>query len=269
MDNKEPRKKFNLGDTLRERSRLFDADLPDDDIGEIWEDQKRMQAEDRKLEKDLREAKMKARELKKELYKNKFGESTTKTTEFFANGLEKIKGHAKKLYYWTLKNRKFSLPAALLLIGMLGWSLFGAKVSNPQTLGDSSKVYTDQELVREKPAFSLLYRSGTTSDQYDVVRISPAGSEPSYTYLDRFNEKSPIIRVTQQEVPKDFDLKEAATNFQANNIIQIDGENVYHGYNDKVNVQSLIFIKNKKLIFISSPQKFNDDQWVAYITSLR
>jgi hypothetical protein len=75
--------------------------------------------------------------------------------------------------------------------------------------------------------------------------------------------------VTQQEVPKKFDLEKTATEFQATDIIQIDDNKIYHGYSEKGGIQSLIFIKNDKLITIRSPEKFTDDQWAGYVISLQ
>ena len=268
MGNKDTNKKFNLGDILRDRGSLFGDEFDEDDIGEIWKEQKRMQAEDRKLERDLKAAKKKARELKRELYKNKIGESSTRAAENISKYLNNTKEYLKNIHSWSMKNKKYSvLVVAVLLIGPL-LLVFKSTESDPQTLADTKVVYTDQDLTRETPNFSLLYKCGTSSEEYDVVRISPPGNEPSYTYLDRFSEESPTIQVTQQKVPVDFDLEKTATNFQATDIIQINDYKVYHGFNEKVNVQSLVFIKDEILIFIRSPQKFSDNQWVNYISSL-
>ena len=100
------------------------------------------------------------------------------------------------------------------------------------------------------------------------MRISPPEAAPSYTYLDQMMDSDSIFRVTQQEIPADFDLSKAAVDLQATSIIQIDDMQVYHGYSEKGGIQSLLFIKNEKLVFIRSPQKFIDDIWASYILSL-
>ncbi len=234
------------------------------DLFNIWDDQRRMDAEDKKMSQELADTKKKARELQKTLRKNKYGEVKLATT----NKLKNIPIKSKDL---VKSNKKFTKIIAfgmiLLVVGVVASSIFTNDPS--ETLGESTSQTASEDLPRENPDFSVLYPKGKSANDYDTVRISPDGSEPSYTYLDKFLDSDQIFKVTQQEVPNEFDLSKVATDFQATNIIQIDQEKVYHGYSEKGGIQSLIFVKDGKLILIRSPQKFTDDQWAAYIISLK
>lgn len=144
----------------------------------------------------------------------------------------------------------------------------GAKtnsVPEPQSGGSS--------LPKEAPEFALLMPQGRKFDEVDVLRVSPAGNEPVYVFLDTL-EGVPI-KVSEQKVPKTFDynrpveLERVAKDFQATNIIQIDGDKIYHGLNEKTDVQSLVFIKSELLVTISSSKRLPDDTWTGYILSLK
>ena len=243
----------------------------------IWEEQRRMQSEEDKMARELAETKHKARELSKTLRKHRYGEIKHKSLskskfdsapKFFISFHNKISSKIKK----SVKSHKklatgLASVAVVLFVGIISYSLVNP---NPTaTLGDSnvSLPITDQ-LPREKPSFPILYPSNKSSEDFDVVRISPDGADVSYTFLDRFTDDGQIFKVTQQEVPDNFNLEKVSTDFQATNVIQVDENKIYHGYSEKGGVQSLIFIKNKKLVTVRSPEKFTDDQWAAYYISL-
>ena len=143
--------------------------------------------------------------------------------------------------------------------------------SQTATLGESNaKIPIADALPREKPStFSLLLPQNLSESDYDIVRISPDDADASYTYLDRFTDSGTIFRVTQQQVPENFNLQEVATDFQATSIIQVDDITVYHGYSERGRVQSLLFIKEDVLVTIRSSEKFDDDQWASYVISLQ
>ncbi len=73
-----------------------------------------------------------------------------------------------------------------------------------------------------------------------------------------------LIRFDQAEK-----LKELAKNFQASSVIQRDSLMVYHGLNEKTDVQSLFFIKEDVLFSIRAERKVVDDSWTGYILSLQ
>jgi hypothetical protein len=247
-------------------------------IFSIWDEQRRMEAEEEKMARELSETKRKAKELQKTLRKHKYGEINTATNRnvkklliIFIKYCKIIK--LKITSFSLLKTKKKFITFAMAIfitIGAIGYFFINSDNNSPvQTLGEISiENNVAEELPRETPKFPILYPNGTSPDQYDLVRINPEGSDTSYTYLDRFTEDGQIFNVTQQKVPDSFDLQKTATNFQATNVIQVDENIIYHGYSERSGVQSIFFIKNQNLVSIRSPQKFSDDQWTAYFLSL-
>lgn len=242
----------------------------------IWNEQRRMQAEEDKIARELAETKKKAKELSRTLRKHRYGEikqeSFTKFGSILNSAIELIGKFINKIKIWVKAHKKlavgFASVAIILFIGNLAYSV--VKPEPTATLGDStSSLPVTDDLPREKPKFPILYPSGKSPSDFDVVRISPDGADVSYTFLDRITSDGQIFKVTQQEVPENFNLDKTAIDFKATSIIQIDDNKVYHGYSEKGGIQSLIFIKDDKLVTIRSPQKFTDDQWANYIISLQ
>jgi hypothetical protein len=243
----------------------------------IWDEQRRMQAEEEKMALELAETKRKAKELQRTLRKHRYGEASSAITLSSKKYLNKLLTYSKKVYIKTKSlirhNKKpaFGLLSLLIIItvGFVGYSNIKSDDST-STLGESTaRNPIAEDLPREKPGFSLLLPSGSKTEDYDIVRISPDEADASFTYLDRFTDDGQIFRVTQQEIPDNFDLSKTATDFQATSVIQIDDNVIYHGYSEQGGVQSLIFIKDNKLISIRSPQKFADDLWASYVISLQ
>jgi hypothetical protein len=236
----------------------------------IWEEQKKLELEDKKLEQEIKEAKRKAKELKRTLYKNKFGDTKKAAKNTFEKLKAKIKKYTHTVTTFILKRKKLAGAFFLVVVAMFSLQLiFFGKEEPSATLGESTAQNQIQDdLPREKPDFNLLFPAGTSSDNYDVVRISPPEADASYTYLDKFTENGQIFNVTQQEVPNSFNLADTATDFQATNVIQVDDNQIFHGYSEKGGIQSVLFVKDEKLVLIRSPQRFNDDQWIAYYLSL-
>ena len=145
-------------------------------------------------------------------------------------------------------------------------------VAGAQT-GKSEPSKNGTALPKENPQFALLMPQGRKYDDVNVLRVSPAGNDPVYVFLDTLEGTQ--IKISQQKVPKTFDynraveLERVAKDFQATNVIQIDGDKVYHGLNEKTNTQSLLFIKKNLLVTISSSNKLEDDKWTGYILGLR
>ena len=179
-----------------------------------------------------------------------------------------------------LRGSKKSLPfsarsgatvvAALLLLVSTGLFVKNYIHNQSSTLGEStSKPIIQDDLPRENPVIDLLFPKGTRETDYDVVRVNPEDSDPSYTYLDRFTAGGRIFRVTQQRVPDNFQIADVAKDFEATDILEVQGVSVYHGASKQGDTQSLIFIKDGKLVSIRSPQKFSDDRWSSYVSSLQ
>lgn len=181
--------------------------------------------------------------------------------------------------------RKQSLVAKIaitivpvLLLGGIYWRS-SQENTRDSTLNEVAGVVDSPGEVGEglntekvKPDFSMVIPRGKTEDLVTFAKVSPEGNAPVYAYLDMIG--SVQIKVSQQEIPKQFDgdrdakLQEVAKNFQATNVLQIDDVKVYHGRSDTLKVQSLVFIKKDRLIFIASPEELTDEVWVGYITTL-
>lgn len=273
MDNNDKHK-----DDLRNRFKIAQqrfsvTDDSEDDILDIWEDQKRMHAEEVKRATQISLAKAKIKEQNKAIRRKQFFYAKQLLCKRLSKTLNACRGFFKKAYSSLRSNRKLSMSVIVLgviVLGVVSYTMLGSDVSPKDTLGESVNTQNSAsaDLPQEDPDFSLLYPQGS-DDGYEVVRISPQGSAPSYTYLDQISDEGVIFRVTQQQIPEGFDLKETATGFQATDIIQVDGINVYHGYSNQGGVQSLIFIKDDILFSIRSPQVLSDETWVGYVSSLK
>lgn len=149
----------------------------------------------------------------------------------------------------------------------------GGPDSDSDNNGTLGAQVSSGSLPEEKPSFSILYPQGKSADNTKTARVSPNGSAPAYAYTDGLENIS--LKVTQQELPErlqkdaDVELEKIAKDFQASSIIQVDENKIYHGYNEKTHVQSLIFIKNKRLVFIAASEKISDDSWASYFLSLQ
>lgn len=241
----------------------------------IWEDQRRIQAEEDRMAKELAATKKKAKELSKTLRKHRYGEMKEDSLGKIKKGSNKLSKHIQKsskvIQKRTPAKKKITILVIVLALLIMAYLIFlRSKPSTNSTLGESTEnSAVTQELPIEKPIFSILIPIGSTEQDLDIKRTNPPGSAASYTFIDNLDGSEVLFQVTQQEIPQNFNLEKTATDFQANNIIQIDDSRVYHGLSDKTKVQSLVFIKNGKLVLISSPQKFTDDQWAGYITGLK
>lgn len=241
----------------------------------IWDEQRRMQAEEDKIARELAETKKKAKELSRTLRKHRYGEvkqeSLKKIKSIRTNTSSKLKNSFYSSKNWSKSHKKPVAGIGVFLILIISFLTFNRFSSSPSdTLGDStSNSNSTLEIPSEKPSFSILFPTGSSETDFEVKRTNPEGSASTYTYIDSLADSDTKFQITQQEVPDNFNLEKTATDFQATNIIQIDDDRVYHGFSEKTKVQSLIFVKKDRLVLISSPQKFTDDQWAGYIISLQ
>lgn len=240
----------------------------------IWEDQRRMQLEEDRIAKELAETKRKAKELSRTLRNHRYGEireeSLNKINQYRDKTISQIR-KMKEIVKGFASSKKYLSIGAAVFVLLIGASIaIGTRKSDTQsTLGDSTEnSSTAADLPEESPSFSILTPAGKSEEQLSIRRTNPSNSASSYTFIDNLQGSDVPFQVTQQEIPANFNLEKTATDFQATSIIQIDDNRVYHGLSDKTKVQSLIFIKEGKLVLISSPQKFSDEQWAGYISGL-
>ncbi len=293
---------FSLGDVLIERGKHRN-----DDIGDIWAEQKRIREQDALLEIEYRQAKEKAKQIKATIKKHQIGDET-----IFGDDLKKymakspskpkVSQHLKKgLNYAQSGVRNVPRPkrpasisslhitkkhfvlggfVGLVVLSFILRPLVGspAKPSEPSsgtqgTLGESTATgATDALQEVEATEFELLYPAGVNPDNVKVVKINPENTATVYSYVDKLENSQ--LRISEQKVPDSFKpgtdaaLQKLADSFNAKSIIQIDDSKVYHGKNEAGGTaQSLLFIKNDLLILIAASQAVSDDKWAAYITS--
>jgi hypothetical protein len=316
--------------TTQAKSRPAD----DAEIGDVWQEQLRIQKEQERLELEYKIAKKMTKELKQKLKEKEpinyddasfsdiltpevrdFGkrlkpytdkakdaaQSVARTTAKRTKILTRITGRrvkslsavtateAKKLK--NLKNLKkpqikrpakldikraaLLVPVFVVVAGVVvvikqrnnGQQAVKSAVAS-QSAGEGSSLPRNQT-----PEFDTVLPKGKTAEQLGgFARISPGDKDPVYGFADTY--QGYLINITQQKMPSTFKgneeakLEEIAKSYQANSIIQIDENRVYHGYAQNAKVQSLIFIKNDLLIFIRSPQKLSDEAWASYIIAL-
>lgn len=291
---------FSLGDVLLERGKHRD-----DDIGDVWEEQKRLREQESLLEIEYKQAREKAKQLKTQIKQHKIGDET-----IFGDDLKKympkldadvikepavqrlkqlkkapvvarkIIKHRPQLH---LSKKQLSLVAVggVLLIGLVARPLLGNPPADSSKALDTSATLADTtadaattaDLPQvESTEFGLLYPAGVNPGNVKVVKVNPENTATVYAYVDKLEEAQ--LRISEQRVPASFavdesgELQKLANSFNAKSVIQIDGTKVYHGKNESGNVkQSLIFIKNDLLIFIASSAVQTDDKWAAYISS--
>ncbi len=241
------------------------------DIGHIWRNQKRVAPEKWELAPD--ESPLLA-ELKEIISKSfvKIRKST-----LLRNLLQKALYYKHALRSQIARQPKKYVAIALgaFLITPLALAMINQNHHHEQkdTLGASTDTSSLPEdgATDEKPVFSILYPSGKQNLEA-VTRKTPSG-ELIHTYRDTID--SVEIEVTEQALPSSFkdtqasELEKMAKNFQATNVIQIDEMKVFHGLNEKTQVQSLFTIKNQVLISIRSSAKLSDDTWAGYILGLQ
>lgn len=261
------------------RSNRFRLNKPD--IGEVWSEINKSN-NNKKISKFSLTKKHKINESKqrnvvRETKKAKIPTKSKRTT--FLNRI-----NHNWLKFATSKKKKLIITSvffSLLLIIVVN-----LKSDKKSVLGESNG-YSQEELTKivedtaknkifslDKLNFKIFIPKGKTlEDLGGVINVSPDKASPAYTYIDKIGQNE--IRVTQQEVDADFinnkesKLYKIAVDFQATNTIQINDFKIYYGYNENAHVQSLITLKEDKLILIASSVKLDDSDWIAYVISLQ
>lgn len=124
--------------------------------------------------------------------------------------------------------------------------------------------------TKAKPSFEVLTPGNT--DMEGIERKTPSG-EAVYTYSD--TQYGARLEVTEQQLPESFrtnsddKLASIAKNYRMTNVITVDKTKIYYTLSDKSTVQTLVFVKSDRLIFIESSTKLTDDQWAGYYLSLK
>ena len=260
---------------IKDRFKKTESNRSSDDLFKLWDEQRKTDTDQAKIHNEIKSNKARQKELKKQLrsYYQEDPSELSVQLKKIVKKFQHIHSDMKLRLRALHTHKKIAATAMIVIVCSLSAFYFifnkgPASDSQPQSLGSSSSVPAF-DLPKETPKeFDLLYKNGT-SEGYEVVRISPPNAAASYTYLDKDDLSGTVFRVTQQEVPPAFDLSKVATDFKATDVIEIDGQRIYHGYAEKGTTQSLLFIKNSILFTIRSPQRLTDEVWASYYTSLR
>lgn len=259
------------------RSSSTKSNSTSSDIFSIWEDQRRMGLEEKKMAQELAETKKKAKALKKTLRKHQFGETkillkgkpkkiAKKSRNYFSKSKLSIGNHKKQVAFVVV------LLVVLLAVAF-GFSVIGNNNAT-ETLGESTSSQDNSGgIFTSDPSFKVLAPVGKPLEQLRAVERKSPDGDTIYTFSDTLENNT--IEVTQQTLPEDLKkdqenkLFEIAQSFNMTNVIQVNESKIYHGLNDELKSQSLVLIKNGNLVFITSPQKISDDQWANYFLSLQ
>lgn len=262
-------------DDLRNRfkaahNRRTGQDKDAQDIGAIWEEQKK--SELKRAQQQARKKTGKSKKHKSNL-SNIYARFTTVLRVLISLPSKLINTILESFYLSRVKKPVFII-LVLAFIGVSSFFVlrqFSSNHDSTATLGESSSAErVVEELPEATPLYDLLFPAGIDPSLYQVRLSSPpAQPDPAYTYLDRPIEGGVVVQVTQQAEPDNFNLAEAAEGFGLSSVIQIDGNNIYHGFSERGGIQSLIFTKENRIVSIRSPQKLSDDAWVNYILSLQ
>jgi hypothetical protein len=255
-------------------------------IADIWADQKRIRLAEA-IEEDKRRAQKKqARKAFFDQLKTKvrtapsnfkrFGSSPKEVALQFtlpAFALPDI----KKINVRKLSKKQLWAGSIVAIVGLLVVSYIAStpKKHDDVTANKGSGKAATQVLnsKAEKPSYSTLTPIGK-----DVTllggwhRVSPPEKDPVFAYVDKID--SVQINVSQQPLPQSFkadiagSISKLADQFNAKEKISVDGVDAYVGTSEK-GPQSVLFVKDDVLILIKSTDKLSNDQWAAYIATLR
>lgn len=219
-----------------------------DDIGEVWSKQTAVQRQEKreKLRQDT--LKKQRRQKQRQLLKKKL---------------------LKRPRMVVTKKKAVFITVLLGVVVFANTRGTDTQIDNPEQtfVQGTSDTVANNELPRETPQIDLLFPAGTVDSDFDIVRISPEGVAPSYTYIYYLQEGGQL-NITQQAVPSSFNLEQTAQDFQATDTIQIDGNKIHYGYSSLMKIQSAIFVKEGILFTVRSSITLNDDAWAAFYLGL-
>ncbi len=187
-----------------------------------------------------------------------------------------MKNPETHLYTLWRKQRRLRIQLVVVLLVCVALFLWlrphifqGRPAEETAETTSAASVGASGTLEKGTPTYDTLTPDG---GEKDWTRVSPPEHNPVYAFTDTVQGVS--IIVSEQPLPDDFKdntqskLGEFATNYNANRFITVDDTVVYIGTSSK-GPQSLIMTKDSLLILIKSTTSLNDEQWTAYIHSLR
>lgn len=128
-------------------------------------------------------------------------------------------------------------------------------------------------LVKGTPDYATVLPAGKTIADYGGwTRISPPNRDPVYAYVDKIG--SVQVNVSEQPLPTSFTTNpgahvlQLAQSFNATDKFTVAGTPVYISTTSDGS-QSVIMNKGNLLILITSNSSLSNNQWAAYINTLR
>jgi hypothetical protein len=253
-----------------------------DDIGDIWAEQRRIRLQEA-IEEDKRRAakaaarKERWRKLLKRGKKDKpkradTGEAGKKVVEINISLPAKVK-LPKLPKPKRLKKKHYAVTVVVLAVMAAAYGGFLFFADRSDTLAQKGKSNDTLGAADKQPRYDTLLPEGKTIEQLGGwARVSPPDKVPVFAFIDEVSGVQ--VNVSQQALPQSFDgdgraaAAEIAKDFGANESIAVDTTTVYIGTSAK-GPQSVIFVKGELLILMKSTSRLTNDQWAAYVASLR
>lgn len=160
--------------------------------------------------------------------------------------------------------------ATIAVCAVTAWQLFAPNEYRLPIIGKQAEKPDKASLPKEKPTYTTLTPEGVAADNW--TRISPEGSAPAYSYADAIDGTR--IIVTQQQLPRgiqsgdDAEFARIAASFSATEK-HTDGDTVFYLGSAGGSTQHVIASKDKLLILIKAEQPLDEDEWAAYLSTLK
>jgi hypothetical protein len=257
------------------------------DIGDVWAHQKRLRLKDAIEADDKKRA-------RKQRRRSFFGAGRNTATDRRKNeradgvktveiklqvpriSLTEISRAFKKAKLPNLSKRQKiisggAVALVVVAVAILGLS-GGAGRGNVSTSPEAGGVLGTGQGNSEPGYQTLLPTGKSIEDLGGWGRVSPPGKDPVFAYID--NLGGVRINVSQQPLPDNFkkdtfgEIEKLAESFSAKEKVTVGDITAFVGTSAQ-GPQSVILAKNNLLVLIKSEAKLTDEQWMAYIGSLR
>lgn len=192
--------------------------------------------------------------------------------------------HARQLsrYYKQFKTTKRLSRPAIATLAVYVVIIVGSYIALQQfspsagpitaTLGDNASQ--QRPSTNEKPTFATILPQGKSIDSLGGwARVSPPDRDPVFAFVDTLGEQQ--ITISQQPLPNSSSentedtIQSIAYDFSAKERRIASDGTVYYVGTSSNGTQSIITGKDQLLILIKSPAVISNDNWSAYIASLR
>lgn len=185
------------------------------------------------------------------------------------------KENALKAKAFVTRDRKTmiitgSIVGVMVLLVVGKFTFLGGSSSGGQTAVQGETTQESIEL-NATTDFEIIIPNFRTKEQLSIAKVSPPGAPAAYAYLDVIGDDE--VQVTQQELPEVFktnqekEFEEFALGFAADQRIDGEGFTAYVGTSER-GPQSVVAIKNERLVLIKSTKVIDNQLWSQYMVSL-